>query len=274
MIVGLCLVVSLGAAQGVLRSRGAPPVEELVAWEPFEALGDPPYDRRVLLEFSAEWCVPCRRMQVTTFRDPDFVALLEEYDLRPMRVEYVAGQDLEFNRLMRSYLVEGLPGMVLIDRDGRLAPPILGLKGTRELELDIQDAIRDLSERLFWNDPSYTARDGRLRVLIFDRFWLLPSAERRDWRVSPTADFARWCEDHVDLVGDRFRLPPPGAAYYASHGIRSIPTLILLDPEGAELGRFIGADAIEAAPGEIARIAREHGHDLPDPPKPYAASSR
>lgn len=275
-VIGTVVVLALGAAQAVLRSRGAPQVEERVPWEPYDTLGQPPYDRPVLLEFSADWCLPCRRMQVTTFRDPEFVALLEQQRLRPVRLEETPETVLEFRRIMRSYHVTGLPAMVVIREDGRFSPPIMGATRTEEMDRLLTQAFRSLDQQLFWNAPAFadTGIPGRLTVMNFDNVWYLPRETRNDWRETPTADFAMWCERHVDLVADVFARFPDGSEHFRRWGIRSAPTLLVLDDDGSVVARFEGADAVARAPAEIARIARELGLDVPDPPRPYSSGSR
>jgi thiol-disulfide isomerase/thioredoxin len=274
-VIGTVVVLALGAAQAVHRARGAPAVDELVPWEPYETLGQPPYERPVLLEFSADWCLPCRRMQVTTFRDPAFVELLEQWRLRPVRVEQTPETVLEFQDTLRKYHITWLPAMVVIREDGRFSRPITGETRTEDMGFLLTRAFQSLEQQLFWNPPAFAdiGMPGRLTVMNFDNVWYLPRETRNDWRDTPTADFAMWCERHVDLVDDGFRQYTEGSEHYRRWGIRTAPTLLVLDDNGSIVARFEGPDAVAQAPAEIARIARELGLDVPDPPRPYSSGS-
>ncbi len=176
--VGITTALLLGVGQAVIRSQGTPAADELVPWEPYDTLGEPPYDRPVLLEFSADWCVPCLRMQVTTFRDPEFVALLDKHDLRPVRLEYVEDRKFEFTRIMWKYQASALPAMVIIATDGRATAPITGALLTKEF--DRLFALRLQDSRLFWNQPGFavSADPGRITVLSFGTWQKKPKTAK------------------------------------------------------------------------------------------------
>jgi thiol:disulfide interchange protein DsbD len=77
-------VVLVGLALGGLLEADA---EAPIPWKPFS---DAAFERAlaarrpVLLDFEADWCLPCREMDRTTFRDPDVVRAAEPFT-RPSR---------------------------------------------------------------------------------------------------------------------------------------------------------------------------------------------
>jgi thiol:disulfide interchange protein len=268
-LAGLLAVTALGTAQIVLRLSPEPAAAEIVAWEPYSALGSPPYAQPVLLEFSADWCPPCRRMQVTTFRDPAFASLIAR-GLRPVRVE---STDEEFFLAMTRYGVGDLPALVLIDLDGRFTRVARGVVDAASLEWRVDRGIERLRRALFWNEPSFLDREKRRRptVLAFQSAQYLDVRRRTDWREHPSAAFAAWCTAHLDLVeADLIDHHGEGAELYRRWNVGSVPTLVVLDAAGREVGRFEGTERVRAAPGEIARLARESGIEIPDAPRPYA----
>lgn len=273
--IGLAAALALGSGQALLRSQDAPPVEELVPWQPYESLGEPPHDRKILLDFAADWCAPCRRMQMTTFRDPRFVEWLEARGLRPVRFEETSGNWSEFQAARARYGINGLPALVVLREDGKPSTPIVGLRTRDDLLWALRRALEDLQTDLRWHQPGFrgSGDPARITVLNFGRSYLLGREDRDDWRTFPSEEFRDWADRHLDLVSDPGH-PVRGRSYYRQHGIHSVPTIILLGPDGEEIGRFEGAAAIAVSPGAIARIAREAGLRIPDPPEPFSIAGR
>jgi thiol:disulfide interchange protein DsbD len=110
---GLALVaLALG---GLLRAETASPI----AWRPFsdEALAQAAAAARpVLIDFEAEWCLPCREMDRTTFRDPAVVRAAVSFTT--LRVDVTSG-DPHANELMSRFGVAGVPTYLLVGPDGR-----------------------------------------------------------------------------------------------------------------------------------------------------------
>jgi thiol:disulfide interchange protein len=68
----------------------------------------------VLVNFYADWCVWCQRLESTTFRDAEVASLLQN------RVVAVSlDVDNEGRELSSRYRVDGLPTILLLDADGR-----------------------------------------------------------------------------------------------------------------------------------------------------------
>ena len=268
----LALIVALvcGAGQLYMRSQEAPPVDELIAWEKYEELGPPPYERPILLEFSAEWCMPCRRMQVTVFRDPRFAEILKRWNLRPVRVQEEDYTEFEMRELLAKYKTSAYPTLIVVATDGRYerVPATLD---TTDLGWEIERTVALFESKLFWNIGDSVGRSpgGKIQVLNFDTLWYLPVESRSNWLERPSPEFAAWSAANLELYGDRFRHHLDGVEHYRRFGVTVDPTLVVLDSVGREIGRFEGMRAVQEAPGKIAELARERGFDIPDPPTPY-----
>ncbi len=66
-------------------------------------------DKSVLLDFSADWCSPCRLMEKTIWMDPELVAVLRE-SMVPVRIDF----DSE-KKLARRFRVSAIPTMIWAD---------------------------------------------------------------------------------------------------------------------------------------------------------------
>jgi thiol:disulfide interchange protein DsbD len=73
--------------------------------------------QKVMLDFSADWCTDCMRMERTTFQDPNVVAALASY--RTLKVDVTDPDDPEGAAIKKRYGVFGPPAILFFDTDGR-----------------------------------------------------------------------------------------------------------------------------------------------------------
>ncbi|MEM1411395.1 MAG: protein-disulfide reductase DsbD [Pseudomonadota bacterium] len=69
-----------------------------------------------MLDFYADWCVECIRMERNTFPEPEVQALLGQ--MQPLKADVTENDDVD-QALMREYGIIGPPGILFFDRDGR-----------------------------------------------------------------------------------------------------------------------------------------------------------
>ncbi len=65
----------------------------------------------IVVDFWADWCVPCLRLKSVTFHDAKVVKLLEEVELVFVDLD-------KYPALGTSFCVESVPDVFLIDREG------------------------------------------------------------------------------------------------------------------------------------------------------------
>jgi thiol:disulfide interchange protein DsbD len=69
-----------------------------------------------MLDFYADWCVECIRMERNTFPDPGVQALLER--IQPLQADVTANDDID-QALMKEFGIIGPPAILFFDLEGR-----------------------------------------------------------------------------------------------------------------------------------------------------------
>lgn len=73
--------------------------------------------RPVMMDFSADWCIPCHEMELTTLSDPRVVAAARKFDR--YKVDLTKYDSPEADASRKRYAIAGVPTIVFLGVDGR-----------------------------------------------------------------------------------------------------------------------------------------------------------
>ena len=130
------LAVIAFALASLLAAATASPI----AWVPFsdEALTEAvAAGRPVLIDFEAEWCLPCREMARSTFRDAGVVRAAAPF--ATLKVDVTASDDRS-SELMGRFKVPGVPTYVLLGPDGQERRRLVGFVRAADMLEALEEA--------------------------------------------------------------------------------------------------------------------------------------
>jgi len=104
---------------GKAASYAVESVRESILWESYsrESLVKAREERRpIFIDFYADWCVPCRELDVKTYSNPEVVRLARRFVM--LKADLTAGDDPAVEILMEKYRIRGVPTLVFLRPDG------------------------------------------------------------------------------------------------------------------------------------------------------------
>ena len=133
----------LGAA---LAAAGAASAEEAVPWlTDYAVARREAHDRNLplVIDFSTDNCVYCRKLESVTFRDPAVVKLVKEHYVA-LHLHVGAGGGKEAAGLAQALGVQGFPTLIFADAAGKVISRQAGFVGPAEFARTAQHVLASL----------------------------------------------------------------------------------------------------------------------------------
>lgn len=111
----------LAIAIAFISLQGGP--KERVLWEPYQKAkleASRQAERPVIIDFYADWCIPCQELEHFTYSDPRVIQALQPFDR--YKVDVTQGTGPEADELIEKYEIAGVPMILFMDSKGNEVP--------------------------------------------------------------------------------------------------------------------------------------------------------
>ena len=110
-----------------------PPAESAIRWRAFDAASleaSRASGRPTVIDFIADWCIPCHEMERTTFANPDVRLEAERFAM--LKADMTQEND-DTSALVEQYQVKGVPTVIFIDSRGAEVHRLVGFTDADEM---------------------------------------------------------------------------------------------------------------------------------------------
>jgi thioredoxin:protein disulfide reductase len=124
----------------ILAPRPKPAAEVRLAFMPYDAARIAQIGRPAMVDFAADWCIPCHELEDITFSDPRVREQLSRYAL--FKADMTRGEAPEVQRLAEKFNILGVPTVIFLDASGKERPDLrlVGFEGPDDFLARLREA--------------------------------------------------------------------------------------------------------------------------------------
>ncbi len=102
-----------------------------VAWQPYseESVAEIS-NRGVIIDFYADWCIPCKELDALTFSDPEVIKVSKEFET--YQADLTETLSIEVEHLREKYKIVGVPTILILNSKGEEVERIVGFVTAEE----------------------------------------------------------------------------------------------------------------------------------------------
>ena len=97
-------------------------------------------DKIVMIDFMAQWCPPCKKMDQETFSDQNVIEKLNEFILLKIDVDKQQNVAKKYNGNARKYGGMGIPNILFLDKEKNIVHRIVGFHDADQL-ISVMDSV-------------------------------------------------------------------------------------------------------------------------------------
>lgn len=125
------LVFALGVWMLIPEEKGSPDWEKFTIEKYEKSLQN---GNKIIMDFYADWCIPCKELDQLTFSDPRVIEELKEYDA--YKIDMTKTMSDETEKIRKKFNILGMPTIILYNSSGKESKRITGFVNAEEfLEL-------------------------------------------------------------------------------------------------------------------------------------------
>ena len=93
-----------------------------------------------MIDFMAQWCPPCKKMDQETFSDQNVIEKLNEFVLLKIDVDKQQDVAKKYNGNARKYGGMGIPNILFLDKEKNIVHRIVGFHDADQL-ISVMDSV-------------------------------------------------------------------------------------------------------------------------------------